>query len=629
MESGLREGVDPFANLDLDPLKGKLLVIDASSGEAHVLLNELPNSSFLSPDGRYLAVFVVAPQQLVNPNLVVHPPDLEFYDHPQMRLIVLDLNGKKVMEGESLPMRLGNQAVWSRDSSKVAFTASSKTVGEANDRLYVEDVVTHQASSITESAQSIGELDWSSINLLVRTTDSRWHVVTEKGALLEVTGSHESISNLVSIGGDSIVGVGGGRLWLIDSQKATAAEMHSGTIQDISDTIKVTPCSEASSPYCMFVKSGIPGKANESGWFRLDPKSGKSEPIRLPTEGADLTSVSRNLHSGVFSKRNARGVFSIWATSDWEKPSIPIFSEENKYLNSIQLGEVRILRYRDLNGVEEGMRITLPPDYKKGRRYPVVAFVYTVTIPPPKNGLEVEPKNREEVEKDSLGRDDIVEFNLQVLAAKGYVVLEPSIPAGKNGTGSLPNDELYEHVLNGVIPAVDKLFDLGIADPDRLGVWGQSHGGEVVNDLLSQTKRFKAALSSSGLSDLISAYGDIHSTRFMSYPPNDLGEAIYMETTEGGMLGPPWEHPERYIRNSPLTYIDRIETPLMLVAGDLDDIVAVEQSEEMFAAMSRLNKRCRLVRYSGAGHWVSAPADIRDFWQRVFEWFDEYLAGSR
>ena len=91
---------------------------------------------------------------------------------------------------------------------------------------------------------------------------------------------------------------------------------------------------------------------------------------------------------------------------------------------------------------------------------------------------------------------------------------------------------------------------------------------------------------------------------------------------------PPWKDPERYIRNSPLFSADKIQTPLMLIHGD-DDFVDVGQPQELFNALQRQGKDSVFVRYWGEGHTFGSPANIRDMWQRIFAWFDDYLDIAR
>jgi dipeptidyl aminopeptidase/acylaminoacyl peptidase len=77
---------------------------------------------------------------------------------------------------------------------------------------------------------------------------------------------------------------------------------------------------------------------------------------------------------------------------------------------------------------------------------------------------------------------------------------------------------------------------------------------------------------------------------------------------------------------SPFFYLDRVETPLLIIQGD-QDMVGMEQIEGLFTALHRFGKHAQLARYWGEWHGFDSPANIRDAWQRKFAWFDRYLSG--
>jgi len=91
------------------------------------------------------------------------------------------------------------------------------------------------------------------------------------------------------------------------------------------------------------------------------------------------------------------------------------------------------------------------------------------------------------------------------------------------------------------------------------------------------------------------------------------------------MAGPPWKDPQRYVRNSPLMFANRVETPLLVLHGDLDQAVPIQQAEEFFTALQRQNKPVTFIRYLGEGHVIKSPANVKDAWQRIYAWFDEFL----
>lgn len=208
-----------------------------------------------------------------------------------------------------------------------------------------------------------------------------------------------------------------------------------------------------------------------------------------------------------------------------------------------------------------------------------------------------------------VGLDNATVDNMQLLATRGYAVFMPDAPLE---TGN-PLQQLGEMVL----PGVDKVIEMGIADAERLGLMGHSYGGYCVNCLITQTTRFSAAVSIAGISNLISLYGSITKD-------GSDGWTGWAESGQGAMGGTLWEFPKRYIENSPVFYLDKLETPLLLIQGG-EDIVPLGQAEEIFSGLRRLGKEVVLARYLGADHWHGfwSYENVVDFWQRVIAWFDK------
>jgi dipeptidyl aminopeptidase/acylaminoacyl peptidase len=260
-----------------------------------------------------------------------------------------------------------------------------------------------------------------------------------------------------------------------------------------------------------------------------------------------------------------------------------------------------------------GAEVWLPTTYEEGKKYPVIVVVYPGSNP---------PQGEDRVSKVTDEQDPL---------AHGYVELYPSMP--NFGMGVFDNvesmtgtsrDPLME-VTNGVLPAVDKLVDLGIADSNRIGVEGHSYGGFAVYGLITQTSRFKAAIAYAGLSDLVSLYLSFSrpEARYTPYAAEDLFPMDFLENPFG-FWNPPWKDLGRYLRNSPINYVDRVKTPVMIVQGDMD-FVPIAQGEEFFKALQRQNKRVEFVRYWGEGHVIRSPANVRDEAQRTLAWWDQYL----
>lgn len=169
-----------------------------------------------------------------------------------------------------------------------------------------------------------------------------------------------------------------------------------------------------------------------------------------------------------------------------------------------------------------------------------------------------------------------------------------------------------------VLPGVDKIVELGIADSHRMGVMGWSYGGYSTLSLIVQTTRFKAAVMGAGLGNLFSMYGQ------MSKQGTSWAIA-WAEEGQGRMGGSPWEFRERYIENSPIFYLDRVQTPLLIVHGTLDLGISSHISDEIFVGLRRLGKEVTYAKYEGEGHGILGLANQSDWCNRVIAWFDEHL----
>lgn len=217
----------------------------------------------------------------------------------------------------------------------------------------------------------------------------------------------------------------------------------------------------------------------------------------------------------------------------------------------------------------------------------------------------------------------IFAFGLTLGAPHGAVVL-PSIPYPDKPLLS----DMIAPLTAAVIPLIDTVVARGIADPNRIALLGQSAGGYAVQAMITQTNRFRTAISTAGYSDLISLYG----TFYGQFRHGDAGDpqastALRMMQFERGYYqagAPPWTALDRYMRNSPIFRVARVETPLMIVQGE-NDFISVQQSEEYFSALYRQNKRAVFVRYYGEDHTITRRANVLDFWRRLEAWLLETM----
>jgi dipeptidyl aminopeptidase/acylaminoacyl peptidase len=203
-----------------------------------------------------------------------------------------------------------------------------------------------------------------------------------------------------------------------------------------------------------------------------------------------------------------------------------------------------------------------------------------------------------------------------MLTGRGYGVLAIN-PRGSGGYG-----EDFAGYIKGAwgirdfpdfMGAVDAIIKQDWVDPEKLGVTGYSYGGYMTNWIAGHTDRFKAAVSGGCVSDLISFFGT-----------SDIG-APFFENEIGGR---PDEMRQKYIELSPVTYVDKITTPMLLMHGEADDRCPIGQSEEMFVGLRRLGKPVEFVRYPGSSHLMfrtGPPSHRVDNFRRLVDGFALYI----
>jgi dipeptidyl aminopeptidase/acylaminoacyl peptidase len=267
------------------------------------------------------------------------------------------------------------------------------------------------------------------------------------------------------------------------------------------------------------------------------------------------------------------------------------------------MGNSRLIEWRGFDGNLYSGTVLLPSAYREGETYPTIVYPYPGE------------RRSEYVNRFGIFDANTVE-NMQVFATRGYVVFMPDIPSPKVGS---PMSGLVQSIL----PAVNKIIDLGIADSNRMGVMGHSYGGYMVLSFIVQTNRFKAAVARAGIYDLAAEYG------YMTRSGATFGPA-WAETGQGAIGGTPWEFRERYIENSPFFYLDRVETPLLLIHGSEDSASSPFTADQVFTGLRRLGKPVEYAKYLGEEHTESGwgYANQIDYLTRVINWFDKYLKGS-
>lgn len=262
-------------------------------------------------------------------------------------------------------------------------------------------------------------------------------------------------------------------------------------------------------------------------------------------------------------------------------------------------GTASLIEWHSLNGGEPLQGALIKPDnYEEDKKYPVLIYFY-------------EQYSQRAYEFNNITNDD--RPTIPQWVSDGYVVFLPDI---RYETG-IPGFSATKSLVPGVL----KLIEMGIADPDKIGIHGHSWGGYETAFIITQTDIFAAAIAGAPVGNMTSAYSGIRwgsgHTRQSQYE--------HGQSRIGGSL---WEYPERYIENSPVFFADRINTPLLIMAGDKDTAVPWYQDIELFLALRRLGKPSVFLQYRGEPHHLQKYANRLDYAIKMKQYFDHYLRGE-
>jgi dipeptidyl aminopeptidase/acylaminoacyl peptidase len=627
---------------------GELIEIDVSTGRTATVATYPLVGDFrrfaMSPDAHYVAL-------AVGSGVRMSPPDqpLRYEDRYRTRVGIAALGGGGVRWIGGIETKSSVRVYplsWSPDASKLAVIGRSHADGEKGTVFLVSRDEPSAYTAVTPSLQ-VADAVWASKSQLVvrgyidgeyRASESvtyrqaggrsyqreDWWAVDVDGNAKQVrlTAKLDVVPSVVvpcwRHGTVQLLGTGNDALWAIGVSDDTVERIAGDARERI--TALVAPYSYRSTGLCdrsVIVETISDG---QHGFARVDLDKQSARPVTIPVpshrvrlvaydQGRDFAIFSSADESGFPLERTGPG---LWATNGRTYRVVRLLSL-NDGLTEVADAQRLLITYGNAEGDSLTGLVLLPFDYKVGKRYPLVTWVY---------GGAIVRDTMDEVFANKV-LPLYQSLNLEILAANGYAVLVPSIPLGPPGTG-----DPFLDIPKSVLPAVDRLIELGIADRNKLAVWGHSYGGYGVYSLVAYTNRFDAAIVGAGPANLMSIYGSFDPRRRFGDDAHEyLVEATISESGGLRMGSTPWTNLWRYQRNSPINYLERVQTPMLIVQGDMD-YVPMTQGEEFFSGLYRLGKTAEFVRYWGEDHAIESPANVRDVWRRVLSWLEQYVERS-
>ncbi|MFW9607497.1 MAG: alpha/beta fold hydrolase [Prevotella sp.] len=283
-----------------------------------------------------------------------------------------------------------------------------------------------------------------------------------------------------------------------------------------------------------------------------------------------------------------------------KKAKVEQVTFENKHIyDQLALGKTQQRWVKTTDGKEMLVWLVLPPHFDANKKYPTLLF------------CEGGPQS-------PVSQFWSYRWNLQIMAANGYIVVAPN-RRGLPGFGSKWNEEVSGdwtgQCMNDYLSAIDDAAELPFVDKDRLGCVGASFGGFSVYYLASHhNKRFKAFIAHDGAFNLESMYTDTEEAWFSNWEYED---AFWNKNASANAV--------KTYNNSPHKFVDKWDTPILVIHGEKDYRINANQGMGAFNAARMRGIPAELLLFPDENHWVLKPQN-GILWQRTFfNWLDKWL----
>ncbi|MCC5827440.1 prolyl oligopeptidase family serine peptidase [Alkalimonas sp.] len=333
------------------------------------------------------------------------------------------------------------------------------------------------------------------------------------------------------------------------------------------------------------------------GFYQLSLSRQTLKQLLADNKRFDLVEALPELGGYLYSEQSFRQFPDLWwANADFSERRQ--LTEVNPQQAQFVWGDSHLIDWFTEDGERlQGVVIT-PDGYDANRRYPVLVYYYEQFSQRLHHFNQMRVNHR---------------LNFPFYLGQDYVVFLPDVRFREGAPGPSATESL--------LPGIDRLIELGIADPNAIGLHGHSWSGYQTAFVVTETDRFAAAVAGAPVSNMTSAYSGI---RWQT----GLARLFQYETGQSRLGVSMFEDRAPYIKNSPVFFADRIKTPLLIQFGDKDGAVPWEQGIELYLAMRRLNKEVVMLHYEGEGHHLQRFANKLDYSIKMLEFFNYYLKGE-
>lgn len=303
---------------------------------------------------------------------------------------------------------------------------------------------------------------------------------------------------------------------------------------------------------------------------------------------------AKNAPSMVLTKQNFQTFPDLLLTTDFKNTQR--ISNVNPQQSEYSWGTIELVEWTALDGQKLRGMLVKPEGFDPKKKYPMIVNFYEKSSDDLNNYRTLEALRSQ--------------INYTFYSNRGYLVFNPDIPYREGYPG--------ESCMNSVVSGVTNLINQGFVDEKRVAVQGHSWGGYQVAYLVTKTNMFRCAGSGAPVVNMVSAYGGIRwETGIM--------RMFQYEHTQSRIGGSLWQYPLRYLENSPIFSIDKVQTPVLILHNDKDGAVPWYQGIEFFGALRRLDKPVWMLNYNDEPHWPVKLQNRVDYQIRMQQYFDYYL----
>ncbi|HKP69906.1 MAG TPA: S9 family peptidase [Pyrinomonadaceae bacterium] len=337
------------------------------------------------------------------------------------------------------------------------------------------------------------------------------------------------------------------------------------------------------------------GKGTGTALYEANVGAGTVKEIQYENSVINGISMSRDKTMYAFVSQSSDKAPEVYVVRTGA-PTLTQISKANADYAKLPFGKTEVVKWKSADGREIEGLLTYPVGYTAGTKVPLI--------------LNIHGGPAGVFQQNFIGGRG--SYPIATFASKGYAILRPN-PRGSSGYGTefrranIKDWGVGDY--NDLMTGVDKVIEMGVADPNRLGVMGWSYGGYMTSTIITKTKRFKAASAGAPVTNLMSFTTTADIPGFI---PDYFG-AQY------------WEAPEVYSKHSAMFNIKGVSTPTLVQHGEADLRVPISQGYELYNALKAQGVPTRMIVLPRQPHGPNEPKMQIAAMQSNLDWFDKYL----